>query len=66
MRFSMHASSSKLLKEHEDRGAVFGLDYHLPDKSSVSIGAACTVIVQCRIDGDNRSAFGQQHLGKTA
>ena len=39
---------------------------YFPDKSSVSIGAACTVIVQCRIDSDNRSAFGQQHLGKTA
>ena len=52
----------RLPAEHEDRGAGLCLDYSLLDKAGVSIGVARTVIVQGRVDRENRCNLGNQHL----
>ena len=66
MSAAQKQSASNLLEEHQDRGPVFGLYCRLPDKSGASIGATRAVIVERRIDGNNRCTFGQQPLGEMA
>lgn len=50
--------------EHENCWPVLGFQYAFLGKSGMGIGAARTVVVEGRVDGDSRCSLGEQHLGK--